>query len=123
MECVRSINVSSKSKRIACGTMASSTTVTGKQPNATLQARPMAGARDERRLLGVACKRLFGQDFARHAALLLQLLLQRGEEAPIGPPCHDLLWGRLEHPNFMQPQGIKADRVFRAVVAPSPVGH
>jgi hypothetical protein len=29
-------------------------------PNATLQARPIAGARDERRLLGVACKRLFG---------------------------------------------------------------
>src|SRR5712691_10659029 len=28
------------------------------KPNATLQARPMAGARDERRLLGVACKRL-----------------------------------------------------------------
>src|SRR5438552_10075343 len=31
-----------------------------RRPNATLQARPIAGARDERRLLGVACKRLFG---------------------------------------------------------------
>src|SRR5213592_4361238 len=30
------------------------------KPNATLQARPIAGARDERRLSGVACKRLLG---------------------------------------------------------------
>jgi hypothetical protein len=29
-------------------------------PNAPRQARPMAGARDERRLLGVACTRLLG---------------------------------------------------------------
>jgi len=34
----------------------------GSTPNATLQARPMAGARDERRLLGVACKRLLGSE-------------------------------------------------------------
>jgi hypothetical protein len=31
---------------------------------ATLQARPIAEARHERRLLGVACKRLLGQDSA-----------------------------------------------------------
>jgi len=31
-----------------------------REVNATLQARPMVGARHERRLLGVACKRLFG---------------------------------------------------------------
>src|SRR5712692_3811257 len=92
-------------------------------PNATLQAPPIAGARDERRLLAVACKRWLGQDFASTASLLLQLLLQRGEEAPVGPPGHDLLRGRLEHPDFVQTQGIKADRVFGAVVAPSPVGH
>src|SRR5712691_8912489 len=30
----------------------------GPMPNATLQARPIAGARYERRLLGVACTRL-----------------------------------------------------------------
>jgi hypothetical protein len=30
-------------------------------PNVALQARPIARARHERRLLGVACKRLLGQ--------------------------------------------------------------
>jgi hypothetical protein len=30
-------------------------------PNATLQAPPMAEATEERRLLAVACKRLFGK--------------------------------------------------------------
>src|SRR5437867_3923918 len=33
-------------------------------PNATLQAPPMAAARHERRLLVVACKRLFGKALA-----------------------------------------------------------
>src|SRR5262245_63025972 len=45
----------------------------------TLQARQTAGARHERTLFAVACKRLFGQDFASTAWLPLQLLLQRGE--------------------------------------------
>jgi len=34
------------------------------RPNAALQARPIAGARDERRLLGVACKRWLGASAA-----------------------------------------------------------
>ena len=59
-------------------------------------------ARHERTLEAVACKRLFGQDFASHAALLLQLLLQRSEEAPVGPLGHDLLRGRFDHPDLVQ---------------------
>src|SRR5712691_5217044 len=39
------------------------------KPNAALQARPIAGARDEQRLLGVACKRLFGADVPQHPVL------------------------------------------------------
>ena len=39
------------------------------QPNATLQARPRAGATKERRLLGVACKRLLGPDLSPRPAL------------------------------------------------------
>src|SRR5882724_10768568 len=39
------------------------------EPNATLQARPIAGARYERRLLGVACKRLLGAAPGRTLAL------------------------------------------------------
>jgi len=35
------------------------------EPNARFQARPEAAARDERRLLGVACKPLFGNAFGR----------------------------------------------------------
>ena len=44
-------------------------------PNATRQARPMAGARDERRLLGVACTRLFGAPLRNEKPSRAQILL------------------------------------------------
>src|SRR5713101_2451170 len=47
----------------------------GCSPNATLQAPPIAAARDERRLSAVACKRLFGAVLmmAPNGPLLLSL--------------------------------------------------
>src|SRR5262249_12845781 len=65
---------------------------------------------------------MFGQDFASTASLPLQLLLQRREEAPVGPLRHDLLRGRLDHPDLMQAQSVEADGVLGAVLAPLAVG-
>src|SRR5215510_2083402 len=55
--------------------------------------------------------------------LSLQLLLQCIEEAPVGALGHELLWGRLDHPDFVQAQGVEADRVLGAVAAPLPIGQ
>ena len=84
--------------------------------NAALQAPPIAGATQERRLLAVACKRwlgvgegrdtvlarLFTALLNRYPPLLLQLLLQLVEEAPVGALGHELLGAGLDHPELMQ---------------------
>src|SRR5215471_748078 len=51
--------------------------------------------------------------------LLLQLLFQLLEEAPVSALGDDLLRTALDHPHFVEPQGVEAHGVFRIILAPA----
>src|SRR5919108_3006533 len=54
--------------------------------------------------------------------LLLQLLLQRVEEAPVGTLADDLLGDRLDHAGLLEAEGVEADRILRIILSPLVVG-
>src|SRR5437899_4454393 len=51
----------------------------------------------------------------------LQLLLQLVQEAPVAALGDELLRAGLDHPGFVEAQGVEANSVFRIELAPSPV--
>src|SRR5712691_1926047 len=53
-----------------------------------------------------------------YAPLLLQLLLQLLEEAPVSALGNDLLRAALDHPGLVQTQGVEAHRILGVVLAP-----
>src|SRR6266545_6166971 len=57
------------------------------------------------------------------ALLALQFFLELIEEAPVCALSNDLLRAALNHPHFVEPQRVEADRVFRVVLAPARVGN
>src|SRR6266852_2907768 len=59
----------------------------------------------------------------RAARSSLQLLLQLGQEPPVGTLRDERLRRRLDHPRLAQAQGIEADGVLRIVDAPLVVGN
>src|SRR5712692_6620749 len=48
----------------------------------------------------------------------LQLLLQLVEKTPVGTLGDELLWGALDHADFVEAQSVEAHRVLRVVLAP-----
>src|SRR5215470_5483403 len=54
--------------------------------------------------------------------LSFQLLLQLGDETPVGPLRDDLLRTRLDHPRLMEAEGVEPDGGIRVVFAPARVG-
>src|SRR5919204_3433999 len=55
--------------------------------------------------------------------LALQLLLKRGEEAPVGPLRNNLLRRRLDHAGLVQAQRVETQRVFGIQFSPLVVGE
>src|SRR5215470_11362092 len=54
-------------------------------------------------------------------SLVLHLLLQFVEEAPVGPLRDELLGTGLDHPGFVQPEGMEAHGILRIILAPAVV--
>src|SRR5262245_5340261 len=71
--------------------------------------------------LGRMCTSTFS--YPGRVPLLLQFLFQLVEEAPVGALGDDLLRTALDHPHFVEPQGVEADGVFRVVLAPARIGN
>src|SRR5712691_5492644 len=55
--------------------------------------------------------------------LALQLLLQLGEEPPVGALSDDLLGARLDQARLVKPERVEAHRVLGIELAPAGVGH
>ena len=58
----------------------------------------------------------------RRAPLALQLLLELGEEAPVGALGDEPLRAAREHPDLVQAQGVEAQGVLGAILPPLPIG-
>jgi hypothetical protein len=81
-------------------------------PNAGHQARPIAGARDERRLLGVACMPWLGAGLGREPRLGNALPLPRFFD-PSGPshePVGRLLYGKKCGSSLMASKHSSTDK-------------
>src|SRR5713101_3438073 len=55
--------------------------------------------------------------------LLLQLLLQLGEKAPVSALGNELLRATLDHPHLVEAEGVEAHGILRVILAPLAVGE